>query len=101
MRRDFANHSNDSHLDVETSSDALVVVKIYTDINQYIIRAVKEPDRDYLAAYGQSRKPRAGEDKRRGQSLSIGPICEETWGRIKNDIISFELVMLRRYYQSV
>jgi hypothetical protein len=99
MRRDFSSHANDSHLDIETSSDGLVVVKIYTDINQYIIRAVIEDDKSFLAAYGQSRKPRAGEEKRRGQNLAIGPITEETWGRIKNDIISFELVMLRRFYQ--
>lgn len=50
----------------------------------------------YLGACVTVRKPRAGEDWNRGNDLSDGSYSEETWNKIKNDIISFELVKVVR-----
>lgn len=46
----------------------------------------------YLGCTTSARKPRAGEDWTRGNDLSDGKYCEETWQRILNDIIAYELV---------
>lgn len=46
----------------------------------------------YLGCTVSCRKPRAGEDWTRGNDLSDGKYCYETWQKIKNDIIAFELV---------
>ena len=48
----------------------------------------------YLGCTVQVRKPRAGEDWTRGNDLADGKYCYETWQRIKDDIIAYELVKL-------
>ena len=49
---------------------------------------------DYLGCTVVTRKPRAGEDWNRGNDLADGPLNRETWEKIKNDIIGYELVKL-------
>jgi len=52
----------------------------------------KEMDRGYLCCTGRCRKPRAGEDWTRGNDLPDGSYCKETWDRILNAIVAYELV---------
>lgn len=46
----------------------------------------------YLGATVSTRKPRAGEDWNRGNDLPDGEYSRETWDKIKNAIIAYELV---------
>ena len=81
-----------------------VRVVFYTKDHQYHIHAVKKgereknrfskehPDRGYLMCSVQTRKPRAGEDWNRGNDLPDGDYSKETWQRIVNAIIAYELV---------
>lgn len=46
----------------------------------------------YLGCQMLCRKARAGEDWSRGRDLPDGPLCQETWDKIKNAIINNELV---------
>ena len=80
-----------------------VRVEIYTHNYCYSIR-VKEsaPNNDasennnyrYMGCVVTARKPRAGEDWNRGNDLPDGKYCKETWDRIKNAIIAYELVKI-------
>lgn len=96
LRRDFFRFAGDEHLDVIESSDSRCRLKLYSDVNQYSLHVTVDGDTTYLGASGASRKPRAGESHTRGSDLSSGTLSEETWDRIKNDIISFELVRIRK-----
>lgn len=96
LRRDLRRYSGEEHLDIFELTDTRVRFRLYTDVNQYTINATVDGDRTYLGATGSSRKPRAGETHTRGNDLSDGPLTEATWESIKNDIISFELVRVRR-----
>lgn len=97
LRRDLRRYSGEEHLDILEFSDHRVRLRLYTDVNQYTINAHVDGERTYLGAQGASRKPRAGENHTRGNDLSDGPLSEETWTGIKNDIIGFELVRVRRH----
>lgn len=55
-----------------------------------IIGASNEPS--YLGCTVQARKPRAGEDWTRGNDLPDGRYSYETWQRIKNAMLAYELV---------
>ena len=72
-------------------------VFFYTKNNRYRI-SIKAPktknkkDKGYLGCTVITRKPRAGEDWNRGRDLPDGKYCKETWDKIKNDIIAYELV---------
>jgi hypothetical protein len=50
----------------------------------------------YLGATVSTRKPRAGEDWTRGNDLADGPYSKDTWEKIKNDIIGYELVKVSK-----
>jgi len=78
-------------------------VYFYTKENCYSIKVkIPMPNDDssennnygYLGCTVQTRKPRAGEDWNRGNDLANGKYCKETWDKIKNDIISYELVKI-------
>lgn len=73
--------------------------RIYTDNNSYSITArigERWRDKGYLGCIASSRKPRAGEDWRRGSDLADGSLSEATWHRILADIMSYELVRVHR-----
>ena len=55
----------------------------------------------YLGATGSCRKPRAGESWNRGNDLPDGKYSRETWERIKNAIITYELVRVSKQKGSV
>jgi len=68
-------------------------VRLYTNDHKYAIVAHdRSKDKGYLGCVVSTRKPRAGEDWTRGNDLADGPFEKETWERIKNDIIAYELV---------
>lgn len=80
-----------------------VDVTFFTKVHSYHIGAVKPGERDakrfegredkgYLGCIAQCRKPRAGEEWTRGNDLPDGSYSEETWHRIVNAIIGYELV---------
>jgi hypothetical protein len=96
VRRDFHRYAGDEHIDILESSDTKVRLKLYSDVNQYLITAECGEREGTLSAEGFSRKPRAGEHHTRGSDLHYGFFCEETWELIKNDIISYELVRIRK-----
>jgi hypothetical protein len=82
----------------ETSSpdEYLIMINFYTRDNLYRITAKdnKKEDRTYLGCTVSRRKPRAGEDWTRGSDLPDGAFTQETWDKIKNSIISYELVKI-------
>lgn len=108
----------------EYGKDERFAFRIYTDLHRYTITARNprvryretEPpqmpddrgsvgprpnrpmisDEGYLGCTSSSRKPRAGEDWRRGNDLADGPLTEETWHRILGDIVSYEMVRVHR-----
>lgn len=88
----FLNWKNDTTKDKNYKYFGKVL--IYTKDNVYSIRASKdrEDDHTYLGCTVSKRKPRAGEDWNRGNDLADGKFNRETWERIKNDIIRYELV---------
>ena len=70
-------------------------VRLYTNDHVYAIVAHdRSKDNGYLGCVASTRKPRAGEDWTRGNDLADGPFNRETWEKIKNDIIAYELVPL-------
>jgi len=73
-------------------------VRIYTEANQYEIRGVdRKEDDGYLGCGVKARKARAGEDWTRGNDLPDGPFNRETWNKILNAMINYELVPLTKY----
>lgn len=77
-------------------------VYFYTKDNRYYI--VAKPSftkgETYLGCQVSCRKPRAGETQFRGNDLPDGQFNEETWNKIKNAIISYELVKIAKLERS-
>lgn len=67
---------------------------LYTYEHKYTIVAIDRNDSGYLGCVVSTRKPRAGEDWTRGNDLPDGSYSYETWLKIKNAIIAYELVPL-------
>ena len=70
---------------------------IFTNDHRYSIVATfdKEPlETNYFGCTATTRKPRAGENHTRGNDLPDGELTQETWQRIKNAIIKYEVVNL-------
>jgi hypothetical protein len=77
-------------------------VYFYTDSNEYCIYAVDRSDEEgYLGCISNSRKIRAGESWRRGNDLPDGPFTYETWQKIKDGILRYELEPLSKDYKSL
>lgn len=75
-----------------------VIFKIYTETNCYHIGATwKEYHPQFLWCGGDTRKFRVGENWTRGNDLSDGYFCRETWKNIKNRIIKYEMKALSKY----
>jgi len=76
-------------------------IKLYTRSYRYCICVkLPEPNKNakddknygYMSCYVITRKPRAGEDWNRGNDLADGDYSKETWQKIVNSIIRYELV---------
>ena len=71
---------------------------IFTNEHKYHIVAIdRRSDDGYLGCQVSTRKYRAGEDHLRGNDLPDGPFTIDTWNRILNAIIRYELVQLSPY----
>lgn len=69
--------------------------RFYTDTYIYAIVAIDSSEDDgYLGCTASTRKRRAGENWNRGNDLPDGKFIRETWDRIKNAIICYELIPL-------
>lgn len=69
--------------------------RVYTETHSYRISAIdRSEDEGYLGCTATMRKPLAGENGTRGNDLADGKFIRETWNRIKDDIIAYELVKL-------
>jgi hypothetical protein len=55
----------------------------------------------YLGCIASATRERPGEDWTRGNDLPDGPFCRETWEKIKNAIIRYELVKLVPIHESI
>jgi hypothetical protein len=79
-------------------------IKLYTDNHVYNISSIesnkKGNSRNYLGCVCSARKPLAGESWTRGCDLSDGDLSIETWNKIKNDIISYELIQIAPKFKS-
>ena len=71
---------------------------LYTDQYMYVIVAIdRESDDGYLGCGVSTRKQRAGEDWQRGNDLPDGPFNRDTWNKILNAMINYELIKLTEY----
>ena len=69
--------------------------RIFTQDHIYSIHAVeRESDDGYLGCTACNRKPNAGESWNRGNDLADGGLNYNTWCKIKDDIIGYELMPL-------
>lgn len=85
------------HLSEYTFSPFYMKVLIYTREHKYCIIAKEKNDgNSYLGCVVDARKPRAGETWTRGNDLPDGKFCRETWERIKDSIIRYELVKIAK-----
>jgi len=72
----------------------------YTDSYRYRIFAIeRKNDRNYLGCTATARKSRAGESWSRGNDLADGEFTNETWIRIIESIVRYELVELSKFKQ--
>jgi len=70
-------------------------ISFYTDNNKYTITAIERGNEDgYLSCEVSARKPRAGEEWKRGNDLPDGLFTSKTLEQIKNGIIAYELEQL-------
>lgn len=95
--KDFARAgANKIHIKQDTgwnNGERFFKVLLYTAAHIYTISTV---DRNYAEGYigcmVKCRYPLLGEHWRRGNDLADGPLIRETWEKIKDDIIAYELV---------
>ena len=93
VQQEIANTSSDD-------IDFYAKVFIYTHNNRYsIVAETKKDGTGYMGCSVSCRTPRAGEHWKRGNDLSDGPFVRETWEKIKNDIIAYELVKIAKPIQ--
>jgi hypothetical protein len=72
--------------------------RIYTEAHCFGIGAVwKDFHPTYLGCIATTRKFRVGEDWNRGNDLPDGYFCRETWEKIKNAILRYEMKALSDY----
>jgi len=81
-------------------------VYFYTHNFRYSISIIppktkNKKDEGYMGCTVLDRKPIAGEDWQRGRDLPDGKYCYETWQKIKNAIIAFELVKIAKPKQGM
>lgn len=85
---------------VDEPSDGEIEIKVclYTEEYKYQVVAIdRSSDDGYLGCQVSTRKPRAGESWSRGNDLPDGPFNRDTWNKILNAMINYELVKLSRF----
>jgi len=84
----------------EDEDETVFVIDMYTDRHKYNIKAIERKNKPgYLGCIADTRKPNAGQRHTRGNDLTDGPLCLETWHQILGDIVSYELVPLFKHEQ--
>jgi hypothetical protein len=77
----------------------VIDVRLYTDVNEYVLTITEESDGSYIEASVKSRKARAGQDAPRTRHipLSMGraPFSQRIWRRLLNSIVAIELVRVQ------
>lgn len=88
-----ANYPAEIDSDESPRGEHKFVVRIYTLLNSYQIKAVSREadDSDYLGCTMSARRARPGEDWTRGNDLADGPLTRSTLMRIYEDIIACEI----------
>ena len=72
-----------------------LIVHLSTVHYRYHIVAIeREGQNGYLGCTVSNLTPLAGEDWTRGNDLADGPLTVETWEKIKDDIIAYEVLPL-------
>ena len=73
-------------------------VVIYTHDNEYYITFInnKKDNKTYMGCTVSKRKPIAGETWTRGNDLPDGDFSLDTWNKIKDSIIAYELVKIAK-----
>jgi len=75
-------------------------LSFYTSEYKYKIYAIDRPENDgHLSCQVTARKSRAGEDWIRGNELIEGSFTKNTWNKILNSIINYELIELSKFKQ--
>lgn len=75
-----------------------LTIRFYTENHCYQIDCcLKEDGNTWMGASVTTRKPRPGENWTRGNDLPDGKFSKETWQRIKNAIIRYEMVRISDY----
>ena len=92
--RDFLVVENSAEALGEGKFRHIFKFKIYTENYLYHITAIENEEKDYLGCVSSTRKPSGGEDWTRGNDLPDGPFTYETWQKIKDGIIRYELVQI-------
>lgn len=74
------------------------IICLYTKDHKYSIHASDVKNEEgYLGCVASTRKMRAGETWLRGNDLPDGPLTKDTWSKILNGIIRYELIQLSQY----
>lgn len=94
LKEIFPIEEMDDYVEVLVSDEPVEKLKyrFFTREFKYTISA----NGQYLGAVVKCRKPRAGENHRRGNDLPDGKFCQETWDKIKNSIVACELVKIEK-----
>lgn len=79
-------------------SDTVYKCQFYTRNHEYVILAHlnREGKRNRLSGGINNRLQRAGEDWVRGNDLADGDFNQETWNKIKNEIMHKEIVKISK-----
>lgn len=89
---------NDNHLKrtilINEYNQDEISLSIFTETNEYILNAKMGPNQNYLGCTSKVRKNRTGENWTRGSDLPYGKYKKETWDKIKNKILTIELLEL-------
>ena len=93
--KDFIEEHNGSGDDSETMRK----LSLYTNEHEYIITAIERfnGEKSYLGCGVLARKARAAEDWHRGNDLPDGDFTQDTWNKILNAILNYELIKLSTY----
>jgi len=99
---DMKHGYRDFNMYMEVKDKGWIKIVMFTHVNKYTIMvrpSVSNFRCAYLGATASSRTSRAGESWTRGNDLTDGKFCRETWIKILGDIVGYELVKIHRPIQ--
>ena len=81
-----------SYVQSVDSKKGVLILVVFSHDFRYMITATKK----HLDCFVSNRKPRAGLVESQSFGLAGGPVKRETWDKIKDAIIKYELVKISR-----